>query len=302
MSTNVPDMTRGNSLTRGSAAQYARSNGAVNLRSDPHDVTPPAFAAQPPERTVSDVRNDGRKKRALGLVPAKGGAQFPILLRSTPKVPITMQEVSLIRAELRRSDAAVRRIESELTEAIVTHGAGSDQTRAKQREWEETTNRAGVMRRKLADAETGMQGRPEAVHLATVREPHEVADALANTEQPPFLVCMHEGERCKGKRWTTEVDMRRDHGPPAELVRRGECHVYAYVSETPLDVLDPDGPKVGYIAPVGTDGTVVRQLAAEPDAVDMSDDVDELRARLDALTAELAAFKSAAAAAPPKKG
>jgi len=65
--------------------------------------------------------------------------------------------------------------------------------------------------------------------------------------------------------------------------------VFALYSDAPMDPADPEGEKVGLIAAIGTDGatvgTVSAQASAEPIAT--AAEVDELRAQIAALRAQL---------------
>lgn len=87
--------------------------------------------------------------------------------------------------------------------------------------------------------------------------------------------------------------MRRAHPTAAEMERKQACHVFVLKCDAPLDPLDPDGPKVGFVAPIGRDGSTVKGVVAEAEAADERDvEIATLRdelAALKALVATLAA-------------
>ncbi len=88
------------------------------------------------------------------------------------------------------------------------------------------------------------------------------------------------------------MKLRWAHPTNAEMVRAQQCHVFALLCEAPIDPLDPEGERVGYVAPVGKDGTTVALAVAAATDDDERDEkiagleamVTEMRAALDALT------------------
>jgi hypothetical protein len=98
---------------------------------------------------------------------------------------------------------------------------------------------------------------------------------------------MHDG--CRGREWATEGEMRSAHPTHAEMQRTMQAHVFCLLSHAPADPIDPEGPILGYIAPIGRDGTTVREtLASVEDDREMMGDVENLRSRIDAQSKQIA--------------
>jgi len=283
-------------MSRGTSLRGPVREGAVHLTSATESA--PQFRAVSPTQTqMTPEGRDGRKQRRLGLMPAQAGYNFPMIVREAPAEKMTAKELGQLRAELRKADSATKRIEAELTDAVVNHGNHSDQARAKQTAWDSSVARANIFRRRVADAEQGQNGRPKSVVQATVHEPQTVQDAVANADFPPRLICFHED--CKGREWGTESAMRMAHRPHAEMVQKREAHVYVYLSDAPADPADPEGPRIGYIAPIGRDGTTVQTTAAPAEEYS---GVEERMAAQDARIAELTAALENLTKKPAKQG
>jgi hypothetical protein len=147
-----------------------------------------------------------------------------------------------------------------------------------------------ALTRKLGELDASSAARPLSVVTAIVREPAEVADEIAHSETR--YKCLHDG--CKSESWADEAAMRRAHPTDAEMKRAQQCHVFVLMCEAPLDPLDPDGEIIGYVAPVGSDGTTVKTAVAqvEEDAgFAASEDVDALKRELAEMRAEMAEMR-----------
>lgn len=275
--THVPDMH----IASGAPAFASHPGSGVSL-SSAADTHPLFTAIAPPPQTQND--RSGRRQRVFGLVPAAAGTNHPIITKEAPRVRINPADVSKTRADLRRAQANARAMESALTATVTASSPGGDNgALLKARDANDTV---AALTRKLADMEANNAARPIRVSLCGVREPSEVADALSSGETA--YVCMHEG--CRGQAWPDESALRRAHPTHTDMARAMQTHVYALVSEAPIDPLDPEGERIGYIAPVGRDGTKVERLAAaavEADEIETARDAEvaSLRAQLAALAA-----------------
>lgn len=242
--TDVPDMA----VSRG--ASPLRSPGgltsALGSQAGFVAITPP----------VQPQQSAGRK-RVFGLVPAQAGSSHPLLLREKPKEQIKPGEISRVRVELRQAKAAQGTTESAYVEASI---AKAHDVEARLKAANDAISRVAILQRRLLEIETAPTGRPIQVVMARVHEPVEVGDALADTESPPVYVCLHDG--CRGRQWADESSLRAAHPTHMEMQRSQQCHVFALLSEAPADRLDPDGEKIGYIAPVGRDGTTIQHAKA----------------------------------------
>jgi hypothetical protein len=214
----------------------------------------------------------------------------PLVMREKPKRVVHPSEVSKARAALRRAEAEQHAAESAWV-ATAPSGGGGDAE--KLRVAREALDRTAVLRRALVELEAAATSRPIAVVLATVREPSEVAEEIGKGSTS--YVCLHDG--CKGHRWEDESALRRAHPTHAEMTRAQQCHVFAILCDAPLDPLDPDGEQVGYVAPVGRDGTTIARAA------EMVDEATVMTAEEgNVLRAELAELRAMLAEAAGKKG
>lgn len=227
---------------------------------------------------------DPKRQRVMGLVGAVAGSVHPLIEREKPRVRVDPREVSKLRAALRRADADRLAAESAWAATCTGTDAGGDKDKlaAARR----SVDIAAALRGRLAEMESTAASRPIRVSTVTVREPGEVPEALSSGET--FVVCLHDG--CKSHRWASEDEMRRAHPTHTDMVRAQQTHVWAFLSEAALDPLDPDGEKVGYIAPVGRDGTTIARAVAdaqdEPGA--SAEEVSALRAENATLAERLA--------------
>lgn len=243
----------------------------------------PLVAVAPPPQMPTPER--GKRQRVFGLVPAAPGAMFSLVRREVPKDTPTPKDISRARALLRTAEAQQRAAEATWA-ATATAGGQGDAT--KLREASAAGERAAMAKRTLAEMEALGAGRPIRVEMATVREPAEVADRLADA--PPAYVCMHDG--CRGKRWESEDALRRAHPTHQDMMRAQQAHVFAVLCDAPLDPLDADGERVGYVAPKGSDGTTLARAvedAAEDDRAEakiasLEAQLAEMRAMIEALT------------------
>jgi hypothetical protein len=280
MNTNVPDM----SIARG-APLGMPAHGGTFFSSTPQSAG--LVAVTPPPQLQPGMRPDpSRKQKALGLIPAQPGSLHPMISREGPKVRLDPKDVSRARAELRRAKVRAQAAEATL---IATAGeglqnAGTDEYKTKLLASRDANDLVAALTRKLAEMEAASASRPIRVTLATVREPGEMVDEIANGETA--FVCLHDG--CKGDRWADEAAMRRAHPTDQEMRQRQQTHVYALLCEAPIDPLDPEGEKIGYVAPVGSDGTTIRAAAAKvEDEARTSEEVADLRAEIAELRALL---------------
>jgi hypothetical protein len=263
----IPDM----SIARGSP--LGPPPGAI-YSGIPQSIGALVAVAPPP---VMPSPQAGRRARVAGLVPAQAGGMHPLVMREKPKRVVHPSEVSKARAALRRAEAEQHAAESAWV-ATAPSGGGGDAE--KLRVAREALDRTAVLRRALVELEAAATSRPIAVVLATVREPSEVAE-----------------EGCKGHRWEDESALRRAHPTHAEMTRAQQCHVFAILCDAPLDPLDPDGEQVGYVAPVGRDGTTIARAA------EMVDEATVMTAEEgNVLRAELAELRAMLAEAAGKKG
>jgi hypothetical protein len=238
-------------------------------------------AVAPPP--VMPTPGTARRQRVFGLVPAQAGGLHPLVAREKPRVAVDAKQISQTRALLRRADAEQRAAETAWIATAPNGGPGDPEKLKLARE---SIDKAAMLRRTLAEMEAAASSRPIAVTLATVREPSEVAEEIAKGETS--YVCLHDG--CKGQRWADESALRRAHPTHADMQRAQQCHVFAILCEAPLDPLDPDGEKVGYVAPVGRDGTTIAARAAEAvdDKAGLEEEVSTLRTELAEMRAMLA--------------
>ncbi len=240
----------------------------------------------PPPQTSPGMR-DGRKQRVVGLVPARAGAQFPMIRREAPRVRVDPREVSKTRAELRRAHSAARAKEAALIAHGVPTSAPTDDYKTALLAARDANDLVAALTRKLGELDASSAARPLSVVTAIVREPAEVADEIAHSETR--YKCLHDG--CKSESWADEAAMRRAHPTDAEMKRAQQCHVFVLMCEAPLDPLDPDGEIIGYVAPVGSDGTTIKERVAQADAAAGFADADEvadLRAKVEVLMAQIA--------------
>ncbi len=151
-----------------------------------------------------------------------------------------------------------------------------------------------ISKEDLAEMEATSASRPLSVVMATVREPSEVSTEIANGDT--HYVCLHDG--CKRDAWPDEASMRRAHPTDSEMRQKQQCHVYVLRCDAPLDPLDPDGERIGYVAPVGSDGTTVARAVAVAEEAEQSvsaEEVRDLKAELVEMRAELAEMRKAKA-------
>ncbi len=238
----------------------------------------PLVAVAPPPQMPLPER--GKKQRVVGLVPAAPGAMFALVRRDVPTNAPSPKDITKARAALRTAEAQQRAFEAAWA-ATATQGGQGDRKALDAAS--EAGNRSAMLKRTLAEMEALGAGRPIRVEMATVREPAEVADRLADA--PPSFVCMHDG--CKGRTWESEQALRAAHPTHNEMQRAQQCHVYAILCDAPLDAADPHGERVGYVAPKGTDGTTVASAIAQ--AAD-EDRTDARVADLEAALAEMRAI------------
>jgi hypothetical protein len=255
------------------------------LSGTPQTTGPLVAVAPPPVMPTPGPK----RQRVVGLVPVAPGSQHPLIMREKPRARIDPKEISKTRASIRRAEAEQRAAENAWVVTAPNGGAGDPE---KLRLANEALTRTAMLKRTLAEMEAAASNRPIAVTLATVREPAEVADELAQGEAK--YVCLHDG--CRGREWASEGDLRAAHPTHAEMMRAQQCHVFAILCDAPLDPLDPDGEKIGYVAPVGRDGTTVaravEQATEEPSvSAERVADLEAMVAALQAQLAELVAKK-----------
>jgi hypothetical protein len=279
---NVPDMS-----ISSNAHGLGLPPGVVYQGSAP--ASPNAFVAVAPPPQTTATR-DPNRRRVLGLVPAVAGSLHPLIVREAPRVKVNPAEVSRTKAAIRRAEkdqAAAEAVWAATTGAQNPHGDREKLLAAR-----DAADVAARLRARLAELESSASSRPIRVQTVTVREPSEVPDALASGESA--YVCMHDG--CRHERYESEEALRRHHPSATEMARLQQTHVYALLSEAPLDPLDPDGEKVGYIACIGRDGTTVQKAIADAKEGDgFAEDVDALRAENVSLTDRLAKLEAAIA-------
>lgn len=277
MNQNVPDMQ----IATGTRAT-ALPPGTI-LSGTPQTTGPLVAVAPPPIMPTPGPK----RQRVVGLVPVAPGSQHPLITREKPRTRIDPKEISKTRAAIRRAEADQRAAETAWVATAPSGGPGDPE---KLKVANEALTRTAMLKRALAEMEAAASNRPVAVTLATVREPSEVADELARGEAK--YVCLHDG--CRGREWVSEGDLRAAHPTHAEMMRAQQCHVFAILCDAPLDPLDPDGEKIGYVAPVGRDGTTVaravEQATEEPAA--SAEEVQELRAENATLRSEVAEIKA----------
>lgn len=278
MSMQVPEMTiaRGVGLGPPPNAVYTGSPQPVG-----------SLVALPPP-PVLPTPGANRRQKTWGLIPAQAGGMHPLIVREKARVDLDPRRLSETRAALRRAEADQRIAESAWA-FTAPHGGVGDAEKLKVAK--DAVDRTAMLKRTLAEMEAAASSRPLRVSLAVVREPSEVADEIAKGETS--YVCLHDG--CKGQKWTDEASLRRAHPTHQEMQRSQQCHVFALLCEGPIDPLDPDGEQIGYVAPVGRDGTTVARAVEQHDAhASTADEMVALRAELaemKALVADLAAKK-----------
>lgn len=274
--TNVPDMS------------IAPSMGALgNPAFMGSSYAPPGFVAVAPPPAQPNPGTRTQSKRVLGLMPAQVGALFALIVRDAPREHVKPADVSRARAELRRAerDRAVAEATWVNTAAKDPTGQGDRDALAAARD---AIDREAMMRRRLGELESAATHKATQVRMARVVDPSEVPDALANPDNPPRYVCMHDG--CRHERYDSEQELRRAHPSHSEMQRAQQSHVFALYSDAPLDPLDPDGPTVGYIAPIGRDGSTIERAVMSADANAHDDDRDARIAELEAKLADMHAM------------
>ena len=229
-------------------------------------------------------RTGAPQRKQLGLLPAVVGALFPLIVRDQPRGRVKPEDVSRARAEVRRAER-----DRVASEALWMQSATRDATGQGDKDAllaaRDAVDRVAMHKRKLAELETAAMHKATQVRLSRVVDPSEVPDALANPDAATYYVCMHDG--CRNERWASEAEMRRAHPTLTEMQRAQQAHVYALLSDAPMDPLDPEGPTVGYVAPIGRDGSTVERAIQNADAVSHADERDERIAMLEAKLAEL---------------
>jgi len=263
-------------------------------------------AVAPPPNTAPT--RDPSRRVVRGLVPAPAGSLHSLIVREAPRVKVNPADVSKTKAAIRQAER--NQSAAETAWAATTTGTNPQGDKDKLLAARDAADVVAKHRARLVELEASAASRPIRVQQVTVREPSEVPDALASGETA--YVCLHDG--CKHERWASEADMRRAHPSAGEMARLQQTHVYVLLSEAPLDPLDPDGEKVGYIACIGRDGTTVQQAIqrAEEGEGASAEDVEAIRdenaamrvevAELRAMMAEfLAAQKATPANAPAVK-
>jgi hypothetical protein len=273
MNTHVPEphVAASGGLPQGLAYSGGPTEGPVGAL---HAVAPTPQIATP-----------GRsKQRVFGLVPAAPGSVHPMIVREA-RARIDPADVSKTRAALRAAQAQERVREGALIAAAGVNlgGMGTPAGVAAGKALQEVHDLAAALQRKLSEMTLMSTSRPISVTLAPVREPAEVQDAIRDVETR--VVCMHDG--CKAERWPDEASMRRAHPTDNEMKRAQQCHVFAVLCDSPLDPLDPDGERIGYVAPRGSDGTTI-QTVIEAAPVASADRVAELEETVRALMAQMA--------------
>jgi len=266
----------------------ARS-GALNPAGAAYIGAPAALAgnlAVVPPQAQPGMRTEGSTRRRTGLMPAVARAKFPVIIRDNPGKRVDPRKLAELRATVRRLEIAEKLAAIPWVESTQrgTVPAGDEKLRVA---YQQAVDILGAARRELSAAEESARGKPTQVRLTEAREPSAVAHAFDPGYDAPRFRCLHD--RCQGDEWASEGDMRRAHPSASEMDRDGQAHVFALYSDAPMDPADPEGEKVGLIAAIGTDGatvgTVSAQASAEPTAT--AADVDELRAELKALRAQL---------------
>jgi hypothetical protein len=273
MSTNVPDMHIARSGQHG-AGQTVYRGSSVN-------VPAPLVAVSPvPQTTGTDTR--GRRTRVVGLVPAHAGAQFPLVTEAKEKPSAV--EISRARAQMNTARATQRAAEMAWasTQAF-TPGGDPEKLRAAR----EAGEAAAIIQRRVAELEDAYKGKSQTV-ITEVRDPQSALHAFDGSNYPYKYVCFHANCRRdphhKGA-WASEADLRNapEHNP-RELAQRQECHVFAVLSEAPMDPIDPHGERVGYVAPRGRDGSILAPVGTDPHA----DTVEDLRLQVQLLMEQVA--------------
>lgn len=252
-------------------------------------VVPPQ--AQPGMR----AGEPGRKK--TGLLPAHAGARFPVVIRDNPGRRIDPRKVATLRStvtRLQREERAKRTPWVESTQSGAVPG-GDPKLRA---DYQTAVDALAAAQKELAEAESLAKGRPTQVRMREVREPSTHAHAFDASYPAPRLVCLHD--RCAGDEWENEGEMRRAHPTNAEMAAQQQAHVFAYYSEAPLDPADPEGERVGLVAPIGSDGSTVASVTEQ--AATNFADADEVAALRDEIASLRAAMAEMAGKAPAKGG
>lgn len=280
--TQVPDMA----ISRG--APLGAPPGSIYMGT-PAPIGSLVAHTPPPQHQPGMGADRARQRRALGLIPAQPGGMHPMLTREAPKVRVSAADVSKTRAELRRARSASTQAEGALIASAgpdLASGGGAAYKTALLAA-RDANDLVAALVRKLAELEASSASRPLQVTLATVREPGEVADEIANGET--HYVCLHDG--CRRDSWPDEASMRRAHPTDAEMRQKQQCHVFVLRCDAPLDPLDPEGERIGYVAPVGSDGTTVARAVAAAEEAEQgasADEVADLRGRLADMEAKFA--------------
>lgn len=278
MNQNVPDPSIG-----GSMPNPALTPSAFAFVGSP--TTPGTLAAfTPPAPSPGNTPGMQRKQRLFGLLPAAAGSSHIIVLREPPKGNHKPEDVGKTKGALRRAQMVARAKESALAAAAAADSTmASEPYRKALLDARDANDAVAALTRQLAEIEAALAKRPVRVAQQIVHEPAEVADAIAS--HPSAYVCLHEG--CRGRSWEDEASMRRDHPTDAEMRRREAAHVFVVLCDAPLDPSDPEGERVGYVAPVGRDGTTIARAVAtaEADQPVSADEVKELRGKLAAMEA-----------------
>lgn len=267
MNVNVPDMRIGNGPP------------ASVLHASPLSAPPPLTAiAPPPQQTTPGAR----RTPVYGLIPAVAGSQHTLAIREAPKGEFKLSDLSSVKAELRRARARQSAAEAAYHAAAIADPTKQTKTyRDALAKATEEVNAVAMLTRRQIEIEAALAKRPVRVRVATVHEPAEVAAEIGN--HPSYYVCLHDA--CRARRWDDEQSLRMDHPSHGEMVRTQTTHVFVVMCEAPLDPLDPDGEIVGFVAPVGRDGTSVAR--AESPRVSADEELAELRAQVAELRALL---------------
>lgn len=198
--------------------------------------------------------NAGPKKPRAGLLPMRVGANYAITIK---RPAMDRSEAQKKLAQLQRALRKAQQIEAEAKESV-TNIVGGDIPREKIEAYTKAANdRAAIGR--LYDQTARAAGRnPHEVAVCTAQDPVLMADAFVG-DAVPVWICTHE--RCRGQEWADHRALVADH-PAADLVRKGEAHVYGLWSKAPIDAEAPVAGVLGLIAPFSADGTPVLKIAA----------------------------------------
>lgn len=293
MTQSIPEPTIARGAPLGPPPGHIAYSGAAE--------SPVNLVTRTPPPNATPAIQDGRKRRVVGLVPAAPGSMHAIIVKSAPAAKVSREDISRTRNELRRAQRTKAAKESALIATTGPHngGAPSDEYKTALTEARDANDLVAALTRKLGELEASAVQRPDRVALVRAREPHEVSDEIANGDA--VYVCMHEDCRREGHEWPDEASMRRarEHAPD-KMTRKQECHVFALRCDAPLDPLDPDGERVGYVAPVGSDGTTVERAGVAPEDAASAEEVSELRATVKRLEAMLEALASGKGPGPKK--